>query len=534
MFWLAALSLLVQDSVRITSSFAEYRHLHFHGGLDYSTFGKTGVPVLAPVSGTVFRIQFSPWGYGNNLWLLGDDGRVYRFVHLERFCRQLDSVAYFWREKTQALVGTLQVSLRVRAGDTVAFSGESGAGPPHLHFEVYERGRLVNPVKLGFNGPDTLPPVIRGISAVPLGGSVEGLPWEVFYPPGDTVRASGPVGFLVWAHDRWGACTGLASVEVLWDDSVIFELEFREIDPQWTRFAELTYAYQGGRNCKTPLRTFKLRPRQPGAGEGRVLVRGTHALTVVVRDFAGHEAKARWTVVESNEKRPTRPVFWDYEGDSLRFRAFGYGLLVFYRGRLNLSPVLETDSGAYYWVSGDAQFEAGGFKFSARWVSGPCTLRVGSLLVRFGEIAVPFQAVLVQGQFTTGLFPRYPPLTEKAEISSPPGTLPFLVSFGGKPLRLARKRARFGWLAALRDTAKPWAKFTRLSPRLVSAGLGDELSGVALVRLWAGGRYLPFQWDPEKKRLWARPWRPLRPGTRVRLEVVDAAGNERVIEGVVK
>src|SRR5438105_1830788 len=44
-------------SMKITSSFAEYRSTHFHGGIDISTNGHTGYKVFAVREGYVYRIR---------------------------------------------------------------------------------------------------------------------------------------------------------------------------------------------------------------------------------------------------------------------------------------------------------------------------------------------------------------------------------------------------------------------------------------------------------------------------------------------
>ncbi|HET9232778.1 MAG TPA: M23 family peptidase, partial [Candidatus Eisenbacteria bacterium] len=38
------------------SSFGEYRSAHYHGGLDFSTGGREGMPVQAPRGGWIYRV----------------------------------------------------------------------------------------------------------------------------------------------------------------------------------------------------------------------------------------------------------------------------------------------------------------------------------------------------------------------------------------------------------------------------------------------------------------------------------------------
>ncbi len=53
----------------ITSTFAEFRTMHFHGGIDISTGDRTGYNVFASRDGYVSRIYISPNGYGKMLFV---------------------------------------------------------------------------------------------------------------------------------------------------------------------------------------------------------------------------------------------------------------------------------------------------------------------------------------------------------------------------------------------------------------------------------------------------------------------------------
>ena len=85
---------------------------------------RTGVPVVAPVSGTVTHRGNSVGG--RSFHLNADDGNTYYGTHLSGY-------------------GT---SGRVEAGEVIGYVGDDGnaRGIPHLHFEVRPGGRsAVNP-----------------------------------------------------------------------------------------------------------------------------------------------------------------------------------------------------------------------------------------------------------------------------------------------------------------------------------------------------------------------------------------------------
>jgi hypothetical protein len=98
----------------------------FHGGIDIS--GEGGTPIMAAAEGMVMFSGRGPDGYGNAVMLDHGDGLRTLYAHNERnVVRQGD---------------------RVRRGQIVALMGESGrASGTHVHFEVHQHGRLVDPLR---------------------------------------------------------------------------------------------------------------------------------------------------------------------------------------------------------------------------------------------------------------------------------------------------------------------------------------------------------------------------------------------------
>ncbi|MCX5752059.1 MAG: hypothetical protein NTW97_00275, partial [Candidatus Krumholzibacteria bacterium] len=82
---------------KLSSSFGEYRDGHYHAGIDLRTFGRIGLPCLAPDSCEAVRLRVSPIGYGKALYVRFGDGRTAVFAHLSGFSRELDSLSYHWR-----------------------------------------------------------------------------------------------------------------------------------------------------------------------------------------------------------------------------------------------------------------------------------------------------------------------------------------------------------------------------------------------------------------------------------------------------
>ncbi len=157
----------------LSSSFGESRSTSFHMGIDLKTWGRTGYEVRALSDGYIERVRTSPWGYGRAVYQRLADGRIAVYAHLQRF-----------GEQTAKRVDTAQLSkmrysvdlwfkegeIAVKKGEIIAYSGQSGAGPPHLHLELRDADNIpLNPLLGDFVVEDTTAPIIRRLGLVPFG-----------------------------------------------------------------------------------------------------------------------------------------------------------------------------------------------------------------------------------------------------------------------------------------------------------------------------------------------------------------------------
>ena len=132
----------LQSASTLVASFAEYRPDHLHPGVDLSTGGRTGLPVYAVMAGEIFRLKVEWRGYGRAVYLRHADGRISVYAHLERFDEaqlKLETRVEQARKSTGSKYPGdiyLDPPVPVRQGQQIATSGESGAGLPHLHFEL--------------------------------------------------------------------------------------------------------------------------------------------------------------------------------------------------------------------------------------------------------------------------------------------------------------------------------------------------------------------------------------------------------------
>jgi murein DD-endopeptidase MepM/ murein hydrolase activator NlpD len=119
------------DGARLTSGFGKRRHpilgyARAHQGVDFGA--GQGTPILAAGDGVV--VKASRWGgYGNWLQIRHAGGWDTGYAHVSRYAKGV------------------RPGVKVRQGQVVAYVGSTGMSTgPHLHYEVWQKGRRVNPV----------------------------------------------------------------------------------------------------------------------------------------------------------------------------------------------------------------------------------------------------------------------------------------------------------------------------------------------------------------------------------------------------
>jgi hypothetical protein len=145
----------------ITSSFGESRGTRYHAGIDFSTNKEEGWPVLAPSNGVAEFAARGAFGYGRHIKFRAKDEHIWVFAHLSEFHPKIDSLMR--REMLKKEKPSAQISIRIpfKAGDTIAYSGSTGIGDPHLHIErrTKDSKYVLNPCKK-MECSDTMPPFI--------------------------------------------------------------------------------------------------------------------------------------------------------------------------------------------------------------------------------------------------------------------------------------------------------------------------------------------------------------------------------------
>ena len=203
-------------STHLTSTFGETRAAHFHSGLDIKTWGQEGYRVFASKDGVVHRVAVSLNGYGKVIYLKHNDGSFTVYAHLQRLNDELQSFVDSLRMLDYSFeldVTIDSLGFEVKQGDVIGFTGSTGVGPPHLHFETrWPDETPFNSLRTNLKVKDTMPPVFSSLLAVPLskGSLISNTKYpEVVYPQDfskgvydfGTIEASGTIGLAVNAYD---------------------------------------------------------------------------------------------------------------------------------------------------------------------------------------------------------------------------------------------------------------------------------------------------------------------------------------------
>jgi len=180
--WLFAVSLAAAASpyqalgrvAYLTSSFGESRGTRYHAGIDFSTDKEEGWPIIAPSDGVVEFAARGAFGYGRYIKFKAKDEHIWVFAHLAEFNKKIDDLIRKEMLKKEKASVQLWLRMRFKKGDTLAYSGSTGIGNPHLHIEYRTPDGKValNPCKK-MKCTDTIAPYILEAAPSKLGFAVK-------------------------------------------------------------------------------------------------------------------------------------------------------------------------------------------------------------------------------------------------------------------------------------------------------------------------------------------------------------------------
>jgi len=253
----------VKGEIDLSSTFCDYRPLHFHGGIDIRTGGKEGRSVYSPVDGYIWRIKYSYVGYGKGVYVKDSQGFIYVFGHLsklsDRLEKKIKEIQYSRKRyyfDTEFSRGEIPVS----GGELIAYSGQSGFGAPHIHFEIRNPQNMpLNPLTNGFPLSDNYSPDFKALALIYEDSASifdNGRRRVVLQPSSDAagskyfldapVFIKGPFGLAIKAIDRirnGGPRLNIKRARLFIDDYLYYDVEYEQYDYAQTAMVDLTYDY---------------------------------------------------------------------------------------------------------------------------------------------------------------------------------------------------------------------------------------------------------------------------------------------------
>ena len=316
------------SSRRFTSTFGEPRPDRFHAGLDFSTSGSVGYPCYAVADGWITRVKTDFKGYGKVVYLALPDGRIAVYAHLSGFDKRIEErvrAAQLEQGKYETELFFERDELPYAQGEVVAYTGDTGSGPPHLHFEMRQGiAEPYNPALDGFVVRDSRPPVIRRLSLRPLDGSseVDGdmLP-VVRWVNGGTVEPItfyGRIGVsaevMDWQDGGWHRL-GVRTLELYLDGELRHRADLLRFNYRKNRQSRLDFDYELWRIGYKRFRRLYLLPGNElpfydrslpgGIIDSRSLKPGSHEIRIRITDTSGNSTEATWSVNVRHD--PTMP-----------------------------------------------------------------------------------------------------------------------------------------------------------------------------------------------------------------------------------
>ena len=294
----------------VSSSFGEYRPGRFHLGIDFKSGGVTGKDVYALGDGYVFQVRTSPFGYGKCMYIKLDSGEMVVYGHLSGFLPEIEERLFRFRIRKESYDVAWFPNpheIRVKRGDVVAFSGDTGSGPAHLHIEIRDgANNPMNPLSFGFDVRDAIPPVIAETVIMPIEGAstIDGLPdsrWIGDVSPAEAPLLNGKFGIAADIFDRTSIARNIIAayrVVVELDSTVVFTKTYDKIPYSTDLYGAFDYmpgSRFDGRGIVTALY------RQDGNGlpiySGTGVIdtaafapNSTHTVTIRAFDYAGNTA----------------------------------------------------------------------------------------------------------------------------------------------------------------------------------------------------------------------------------------------------
>jgi len=317
----------------LSSTFGETRSAHFHAGLDIKTWGREGYEVYATKDGILSRLLITNKGYGKAIYLKHEDGYYTVYAHLQRFNADFQAIAdsirltdfsYTFEEFLES------ANIKVKKGDLIGYTGSTGIGPPHLHYEIRnEKNQPINPLRSNLSVKDTIAPTFSSILLEPLSidtrifGSVypqKIKPFKVqndttFY---DTVYVNGSFGFSPEVFDESNSVTNKYAVyklKLVRNGETLYSEILNKFDFEEAEMMFLNRVPEPNSNRRSYQRLFTpSESAHPFLVEEKLPVQlKSGEYSIIAEDFYGNRSTAIIPVTQSSKEksRISRDISFD-------------------------------------------------------------------------------------------------------------------------------------------------------------------------------------------------------------------------------
>ncbi len=316
----------------ITSSFGEFRPRHFHAAVDIKTWGQIGYKIFAIEEGYIYRIRVSSKGYGRAIYLKLNDGNIVVYGHLNRFIPQLED--YTDSLRLAAKNNTLDTfpkpgQFPVKKAQLLGYTGDTGIGVPHLHFEIRDsKNRPINPLQFFHRTiHDDKPPLPQTMAIIPLSAItlvnfqpdtlMVNLPLHEKVTLSQPIYLTGKAYIAVKSYDRANGAGNRFSfyrAHLFVNDSLIYQVKYDRFSYAETHLVELDKNYSLWRKGLGTFHNF-YRHRfnslsfygdsnyKSGILSGNNLNEGLNRIRLELFDFDGNHSEIEFNIVYHNKEQ---------------------------------------------------------------------------------------------------------------------------------------------------------------------------------------------------------------------------------------
>ncbi|MGN0003768.1 MAG: M23 family metallopeptidase [Sphingobacterium composti] len=318
-----------------SGTFGELRSTHFHGGDDYRTQQKIGLPLHASAEGFVSRVRVQIGGGGNAVYIDHPNGFSTVYLHMDSFNAELTKIVKAEQYKQQRFDVDITLTpeqVRLTKGQFIGNAGNTGSsGGPHLHFEIRDTKtqRPLNPQLFGLRFADKFNPTINNVMLYELNAN----PFNEFTPrkslavtsigsgryaltQSSPIPVSGKFGFGINTIDRHragGFQNGVYSIELFVDGKLISAAVFEELDFNTTRAIHSYIDYPHWKRSKAKVQKSFKDPGNPieifktlnNNGIIELAENKVYAVKYVVKDVAGNCSELDFKISNSINSTPS-------------------------------------------------------------------------------------------------------------------------------------------------------------------------------------------------------------------------------------